>query len=486
MNWFLISLMATLAALTVSGLALFLLRSLLMDWVTDRTLVRLLKEPYPKNLWSLVVGMIRVPPPLLFELEQRAETGKTLDRPLGTIRRMPDFSGIVFTPAQLVRPPLSPEEPVGLTTVIGPHARRPVSLEMPILISAMGYGIALGKPVVLALARGASRAGTAYNAGSGPVLDEVRQESEHLILQYSGGAWNRAEEVLARADMVEIRYGHGAIAATGRVYAASELPAQVRKQIGTSGEGRSMIEAPLPGGTTPAELKALVPRLRALIRGAPVGVKLAATHDLELELAAVLEAGVDVVALDGGQGGTHGAPPVLADDFGIPTSHALHRAVAFLERTGARRDVSLIISGGLRTPGEFLKALALGADAVYVGTAALMAATHGQISKAVPFEPITSITWANGSAVDRFDPEKGAQTVANFLQASAGELREAARALGKRSIQEITREDLLALDRETAETLGLPPSWRPPLPVPRKKPVLRTRLLATHRRAPVE
>lgn len=131
--------------------------------------------------------MIRVPPPLLLELELRAETGKTLYRPLGTIRHIADFSGIVFNPAQLVRPPLHPEERVSLTTVIRPRARRPLSLEMPLLISAMGYGIALGKPVVLGLARGASRAGTAYNAGSGPVLDEIRQESNHLILQYSGG-----------------------------------------------------------------------------------------------------------------------------------------------------------------------------------------------------------------------------------------------------------------------------------------------------------
>lgn len=486
MNWFIISLMATLTALTVSGLALFLLRSLLLDWVTDRSLVRLLKDPYAENLWDLVIGMIRVPPPLLLELELRAETGETMQRPLGTIRRMPDFSGVVFNPAQLVRPPLGPEEPVSLTTMIGPRARCPLQLEMPILISGMGYGLALGKSAVLGLAKGASRAGTAYNAGTGPVLDEVLQESRHLILQYSGLAWNRAEEVLARADMVEIRYGHGATAATGRIYQASELPEEARRLIGVPEGGRVLMEAPLPGGTTPAELRALVPRLRELIRGGPVGVKLAATQDLELELAAVLEAGVDVIALDGSQGGTHGSPPVLADDFGIPTSHALQRAVQFLERTGARRDVSLVVSGGLRSPGEFLKALALGADAVYVGTAVLMSATHGQISKAVPFEPITSITWAKGSKVDQFDAEKGAQTVANFLQSCAGELTEAARALGKRSIREIRRDDLLALDRETAETLGLPPSWRSPLPVIRKEPVLRTRLLKRHRRGRTE
>lgn len=456
--------LAGLSALLAFGALVFLLRGALLNWAVDRAVVRLIKDPYAENLWDLVIGMTRVPPHILLELELRAELGNTLERPLGAVTRHPDFSGVAFNPAQLIRPPLGPGEAVDLTTVIGPRSRRPLRLELPILVSGLGYGLAMGKPFVLALARGATQAGTAYNAGTGPVLEEVLQEAQHLILQYTGLAYNRDPELLAQADMVEIRYGHGARAALGRIIPAAELPPEARRLLGVATDGQVPMAAPLPGAATPADLRRLVPELRRLLGGGPVGVKLAATHDLERELDAALAAGVDVIAIDGAQGGTSGAPPVIADDFGVPTIHALARAVQFLERTGARREVSLIIGGGLRTPGEFLKALALGANAVYTGTAAMMAATHGQLSKAIPFEPITTIAWATGAKADQFDPAKGAETVANFLRSCAGEMREAARALGKDSIRAINRSDLIARDRETAAILKLPPSWRPPEP----------------------
>lgn len=463
MNWFVLTVTAVLTALLVAGLMAFLVRAALLNWVVDRTVVRLLKEPYSKNLWDVVIGLTRIPPHIIMELELRADYGKLMERPLGTIRLLPDFAGVAFNPAQVIRLPLGPTAPIDLKTLIGPKSQRPLRLTMPMLISGMGYGVSLSKPFVLALARGASRVGTAYNAGSGPVLDEVLDETRHLILQYTGGAWNQDPEILAQADMVEIRYGHGARAALGRLIPIEELPPEAQQLMGLPADAQyALHEAPLPGATTLAELQDLVARLRNLIDGGPIGVKLAATHDLERELEMVLQAGVDVVSIDGAQGGTHGAPPIVADDFGIPTIHALHRAVQFLERTGARKDVSLVISGGIRTPGEILKAMALGADAVALGTVAMMAGTHGQISKSIPFEPVTQICWANGGLADTFDSEKGAETVANFLQACAEELAEAARALGKRSIHEINRDDLVARDRETASYLHLPPTWIAP------------------------
>lgn len=463
MNWFLITFTASLTALLVAGLAAFLARSALLNWVADRAVVRWLKDPYSENLWDVVIGMTRIPPHIIMELELRADHGEPMERPLGTIRFLPDFAGVAFNPAQAIKLPLGPTAAVDLTTVIGPGSRRPLRLTMPMMIGGMGYGVALSKPFVLALARGGSRVGTAYNAGSGPVLQEILAETRHLILQYTGGAWNRDPNILAQADMIEIRYGHGARAALGRLIPTAELPQEARQLMGVPSDApHALFDSPLPGATTLAELQDLVLRFRTLIDGGPIGVKLAATHDLERELEMVLQAGVDVVTIDGAQGGTHGAPPIIADDFGIPTIHALHRAVQFLEQTGARKDLSLVISGGIRTPGEILKALALGADAVALGTVAMMAGTHGQISKSVPFEPVTQICWANGQFADTFDSEKGADTVANFLQACAGELMEAGRALGKRSIHEINRDDLIARNQETASLLGLPPSWIAP------------------------
>lgn len=459
-----LSFAGALAALAVAVLAVALASRPLFNRLVDRTLVRLLKDPYRENLWDLVVGMTRVPPHALLELELRADSGELLERPLGTVVRVPTLTGVAFNPAQIVRPPLGPRVEVDTRAVLGPRAARPLELEIPIMVSAMSYvGVGLSKAMAVALARGAAAAGTAYNAGLGPMPTELLVENYRLIVQFGGAPWSRQPEALAGARMIEIRLGHGARASLGRVIPARQLPPEVRAQLGLPEDGEVVIEAPVPGAANGRQLRALVPLLRALIGGGPVGVKLAATHDLERELAIVLEAGVDVIAIDGAEGGTHMSPPVIADDFGIPSAHALVRAVRFLERTGARREVSLVVGGGLRTPGEMLKMLALGADAVYIGTAAMMAATHSRISESIPFEPVTQVAFSGGARAHRLDPEHSAQTVANFLRACAAEMAEAARALGKRSLREISREDLVARDRETAEVFGLPPSWRSPL-----------------------
>lgn len=240
MEWFILAFLASMASVVVFALTAFLLRSALLNWAVDRALVRLLKDRYEENLWDLAVEVTRIPPHIWMELELRAEFGTALERPLGTIRRRPDFTGVAFNAAQLVRPPLAPREPVDLNTVIGPRARRPLCLDMPIMIGGMGYGIAVGKPFALALARGASRAGTAYNAGSGAVLDEILTETSQLILQYTGGPWNRDPEILAQADMVEIRYGHGARAALGHMIPVAALPPEARELMGVAEAARAL------------------------------------------------------------------------------------------------------------------------------------------------------------------------------------------------------------------------------------------------------
>ena len=200
-----------------------------------------------------------------------------------------------------------------------------------------------------------------------------------------------------------------------------------------------------------------------LLDGGPVGVKLACTDDLERELEHFIEGGVHVIALDGAEGATHAAPPAVADDFGLPTIHGLIRAIRHLERIGARDEVQIIASGGLRTPGEVMKALALGADAVYMGSAAMMSVTHFQISKSVPFEPVIQLVWVGGERTHMLDPDEGARGLANFLKACAGELAESLRALGLRSVADLSPDLLIARDPDTAAVTGLPPSWRSPL-----------------------
>ncbi len=449
-------------ALIVAGLALFVFRRALFNWLVDAPLRRLLKDPYHENLWDLVIGMTRVPPHLLMELELRAETGELLERPLGSVVRRSNFAGILFSPAQLHRPPLGPVDPVDTSVVIGPRAQQPLVLETPILISALSYGLGVSRQFAMALAKGATLAGTAYNAGCGPLLPEVRERAARLIVQYAGTPWGQDPDILGAAHMVEIRLGHGSRAALGRRLDPQRIPPELQQALERKGHSSPVLmETPLPGGADPRQLAELIPALQQWLGGRPVAVKMAATHRLEWELEAVVAAGADVIVIDGSEGGTHSSPPIICDDFGLPTLHALHRASRFLESAGVRGQVTLIISGGLRTPSEMLKALALGADAVYVGTAVMMAATHAQISKSVPFEPVTQLVWSGGDKSESFDSDLGARTVAHFLRACTLEMAEAARALGKRSLQEINREDLLAADPDTARMFGLSPSWLP-------------------------
>ncbi|EKP94040.1 FMN-binding glutamate synthase family protein [Thermaerobacter subterraneus] len=459
---FIIVMIAVLVSLGVAAAVLWLARGLLLDRLADRVVRRFLKDPYRENLWDLAVGMQRIPPPLLLELELRADKGELLERPLGGLRRYSRWEDIAFNPAQLARRPLPPGAQVDTSAVLGPRAARPLHLATPLLVSAMGYGIGVSKAVALALARGAHQAGTAYNAGSGPVVPEILEAGGPVILQYTGGPWNQVPDQLARAAMVEIRLGHGARGALGRLVRPDRLPEEARRRMGAAGHKSLLLEAPLPETENLRTFRELVDRLRHSTGGAPVGIKLVATHHLEHDLLWVLEAGVDVIAIDGSEGGTSETPPILADDFGIPTLYALVRAAALLEAAGVRQRVSLLAGGGLRTPGEFLKALALGADAVYLGTAVIMAATHGQLSKAIPFEPITQLAWASGQLAGRFDPGQGARTVANFLKACTLEMAEAARALGRDSLRAVDRSDLVARTPEAADLLGLPPAWRPP------------------------
>ena len=195
--------------------------------------------------------------------------------------------------------------------------------------------------------------------------------------------------------------------------------------------------------------------------GVPIGVKIGAGGKIEEDIDHLIEIGVDFIAIDGGQGGSDGAPPLLADDIGIPTLHAVSRAANHLEKRNIKGQISLIASGGLFTPGHFLKVLALGADAVYLGSAILFAVSHSQNLKALPFEPPTQVVWDQGKFKDQFKKEEGAKAAEKFLTASTEEIKIALRAMGKRSLKELSKKDLVSHDELTARMIGIPFSFEP-------------------------
>jgi glutamate synthase domain-containing protein 2 len=419
---------------------------------------RVFEEPYTANLAEGLTALRKFGVQWTIENELRSHEGSPLEKPIGTARAIPHFDGLLFSPAQLHRRALDHQVPVTTTTIIGKHSRRPLVLSMPVMVTAMGYGVALSKPFVRAIMKGAALADTASNSGQGPWLPEFRSLAKHLVVQYHAATWRPSAEVLQKADMIEIRIGQGANAGCG----TRIPPSSVTPEIATDMGGPEVLQhgAYIPAGVPEASherrLRRLVSSLRKLSGGVPIAIKLAASNELERDLLIAVRAGVDVVVLDGAQGGTQSAPAILVDDFGLPTLSALCRAVRFLRDKGWRDRVDLVVSGGLRTPGDMLKALALGADAMYIGTAALFATTHTQIVKAVPFEPPTTLAWANGALHHEFDEDEGAHSLERFLTSCAEEMKLGARALGKKSVHDVCETDLVAWDPEVARITGRP------------------------------
>ena len=194
----------------------------------------------------------------------------------------------------------------------------------------------------------------------------------------------------------------------------------------------------------------------------PIALKIMATDHLEEDLSVAVAAGFDVIVIDGAEGGSHATAPVKQDDFGIPGLYALCRARRYLKNTA----VSLVISGGYFTPGQCLKALALGADAIYLGTIPLLALVHNQITKVSPWEPPTTLVYYNSPSKTQLTVDQAATSVVNVFTSMVLEMEEAMRALGKASLKEFGDDDLVALDAITAGITGvkqaLSPASAPP------------------------
>jgi glutamate synthase domain-containing protein 2 len=426
-----------------------------IDRMFDRFVYRLSVEPYGENLWASFSMVKRLGLQTLQETSMRAHKGKAIERPLGGTKRLPDFSGLMFNPAQLRTLPTPLSVPVQMQVTIGKTASRPLVVDFPILVAAMAYGEALSRSGKVALARGASMAGTASNAGEGPVHPAERAAAEKLIVQYNRGSWGKENGALEDADAIEIQFGQGAWAGVGHVMKDVDIDDDLRRRMGLSPGQDAVIESRQASVMNAEDLTKLVERLRLLAQGAPIGAKIAAGQSIERDLDVVLSAGVDFVCVEGAQAGTMSSPPLLADDFGLPSVLAVCRASRHLRSRDPEGRVSLIMSGGMYTPADILKTLALGADAVYIGTTALLAVAHLQILQALPWEPPGQLLWYGGKLRHKFDAEKGARYLARYLTSCREELEYGVRALGKTSITQVDAADLFALDAETAMNTGV-------------------------------
>lgn len=419
---------------------------------------RLLEDNYSENLMELWSATRRTSVQNIVEIALRAEQGKLIGRPLGSPKPYHNFDNLMFIPAQLVRLPVESEVPIDVSATLGPRAEKPMQLSIPLLIGGMGYGVALSEKAKVALAKAAKQVGTATNSGEGPFLAEERNAAGKFIWQISRYDYGRNPQGIAEADMIEVQMGQGSRLGAHILY-PQEIKGKAQKLMGISPVVPLKGYAKLPGINSPLDWPRYVEELRQEAGGKPIGIKIMGGGRLEADLAVAIEAGFDVICIGGAQGGTAASSPTISDDFGIPSLYNLVRAQRYLIEQGVRHEVSLIASGGYDTPGKCLKAIALGADAVNLGTVPLFALVHKQIGKVMPWEPLTQLVYYNSKYKERLDVELAAQNVANVLQSFVLEMEEGIRALGKKSIHDLGPNDLVALDDWTAELTGVPRAW---------------------------
>jgi len=418
---------------------------------------KLTTEPYWANLFETynivkMVGLGR-----LLETELRSAHGQPPARPFGRRVIVSPWKDLLFNPVYLHRLPLLDYTKVKTDVVIGPRARYPLKLKLPILIGGMAYGTALSAQTKEALAMAATMAGTAANTGNGPFLPAERKIAEKLIIQYSRGSWAKDLEVLEEADAIEIQLGQGLWGP-----APAEIPPQrlarnpkLRNLLGVGPGEKAVIPPRLLEVENGQDLRALVDNLRKKTGGVPIGIKLGATQWLEKELEILVQANPDYIAIDGLEGGTHGGLAAALDGLGLPTLYAVERARRFLEEKGLRGKISLLAGGGLYSAMDFMRALALGADAVFIGTIALLALVHTQGAKVLPWEPPTELIFYQGKQKNKLNIPQAAQSLASFLKASLQEMQITALCLGRSHLKEVNKTDLCSPDRELAGYLGI-------------------------------
>ena len=366
--------------------------------------------------------------------------------------RLPSWDDIQFVTAQLARRPLLDDEPVGATTVIGPNAAKPLELSMPIFVSDMSFG-ALSEEAKVALARGAERAGTGICSGEGGMLPDEKAENSRYFYELASGRFGWSLDKVADVAAFHFKFGQGAKTGTGGHLPGSKVMGKIA-EVRNLAEGEAAVSpATFPDLVTVDDYREVVAQVRETSGGIPIGAKLSAQH-VEADIDAALDIGVDYIILDGRGGGTGAAPTVLRDNISVPTIPALARARRHLDRIG-RSDVTLVITGGLRTHADFAKALALGADAVAVANSAIQAIGCLGMRACNTNNCPVGIATQRQDLRSRLLVDEAADRLERFLTATVDLMAVIARACGHSSLSDFTLDDLTTFDREMAHLAGI-------------------------------
>src|SRR3954469_7745018 len=415
------------------------------------------------------------------EIHRAAEEGIYKIRGFGAKRDLPHFDDLVVLGASMSRYPLEGyRERCSTEVVLGSRfAKKPLQLSIPITIAGMSFG-ALSANAKEALGRGASEAGTSTTTGDGGMTAEERLSSKTLVYQYLPSRYGMNPDDLRRADAIEIVVGQGAKPGGGGMLLGQKISDRVAemRDLPKGIDQRSACRH--PDWTGPDDLEIKIEELREITDWQkPIFIKIGASRTY-YDVALAVKSGADVIVLDGMQGGTAATQDVFIEHVGIPILAAIPQAVESLQELGMHRKVQLIVSGGIRNGADAAKALALGADAVSIGVAALIALGDNSPEFEEGYEEIGSSAgfyddWHEGrdpvgiSTQDdelgaRFDPELGGRRLANYLRTMTLECQTLARACGKSHVHNLEPEDVVALTIEAAAMARVPlagTSWIP-------------------------
>ena len=365
---------------------------------------------------------------------------------------LPKWDDIQFLPAQLASRPLLDEEDVKTEVIIGPKAKKPLKIDIPLFVSDMSFG-SLSKEAKIALSKGAEQSGTGICSGEGGMLPEEQANNSKYFYELASGKFGFSWDKVKKAQAFHFKGGQGAKTGTGGHLPGEKVTKEIAEVRGLKAGETAISPAAFPDLFTAEDFKAVAKEVREKTGGIPVGFKIAASH-IEADIDFALKVGVDYIILDGRGGGTGSAPNILRNNINVPTIPALARARKHLDKIGAT-DVTLIITGGLRVAEDFAKAMMLGADAIAVSNAALQAiGCLGMRACASNNCPVGIATQKEGLR-KRLIIDQSAQQLTNFFGATNDLIKVIARACGHDEVGKFNFNDLSTMDYDMHRLTGI-------------------------------
>lgn len=365
---------------------------------------------------------------------------------------LPEWKDIQFVTAQLAKSPRLDEESVGSEVIIGPNAKKPLKLDIPIFVSDMSFG-ALSEEAKVALALGAEASGTGICSGEGGMLPAEQEANSRYFYELASGRFGFSMDKVQKCQAFHFKGGQGAKTGTGGHLPGEKVKGKIASVRGLE-EGKDAISpARFPDWDNLEPIKEFAKKVKAETGGIPIGYKLSAQH-IEKDIDAALEVGVDYIILDGRGGGTGAAPLLFRNNISVPTIPALARARKHLDAL-KRKDISLIITGGLRTADDFTKALAMGADAIAVSNSALQAIGCLGMRACHSNNCPVGIATQKKNLRDRLVVKSSAKRLQNYFEATVHLMKILARACGHNHLNQLSEEDLVTWKKDMHELSGV-------------------------------